>query len=59
MANKAFQIALEAATDESNTEENWDRIIGKGKLTKESCLFLFEESDLSFQRFVIMLEMAK
>jgi signal transducing adaptor molecule len=27
MANKSFQVALEAATNESNTEENWDRIL--------------------------------
>lgn len=29
MANKSFQVALEAATNENNTEENWDRILGK------------------------------
>jgi len=28
MANKSFQVALEAATNENNTEENWDRILG-------------------------------
>jgi hypothetical protein len=33
MANKSFQVALEAATNESNTEENWDRILGKKKTT--------------------------
>ncbi|CAF1361730.1 unnamed protein product [Rotaria sordida] len=27
MANKSFQVALEAATNENNTEENWDRIL--------------------------------
>ncbi|CAF1260988.1 unnamed protein product [Rotaria sp. Silwood1] len=27
MANKSFHVALEAATNESNTEENWDRIL--------------------------------
>ena len=29
MANKSFQVALEAATNENNSEENWDRILGK------------------------------
>lgn len=29
MASKAFQVALDAATNENNTEENWDRILGK------------------------------
>lgn len=27
MAAKAFQVALDAATSENNTEENWDRIL--------------------------------
>lgn len=27
MAAKAFQVALDAATSETNTEENWDRIL--------------------------------
>ncbi|CAF0996273.1 unnamed protein product [Adineta steineri] len=27
MATKSFQIALEAATNENNSEENWDRIL--------------------------------
>ncbi|CAF2114919.1 unnamed protein product [Rotaria magnacalcarata] len=27
MASKSFQVALEAATNENNTEENWDRIL--------------------------------
>lgn len=27
MASKAFQVALDAATNENNTEENWDRIL--------------------------------
>lgn len=27
MANKSFQVALDAATSETNTEENWDRIL--------------------------------
>jgi len=27
MANKSFQVALEAATNENNNEENWDRIL--------------------------------
>jgi hypothetical protein len=31
MANKSFQVALEAATNETNSEENWDRILGKRK----------------------------
>lgn len=27
MASKSFQVALDAATDENNPEENWDRIL--------------------------------
>lgn len=38
MANKSFQVALEAATNELNTEENWDRILGK-KLTSKNFLY--------------------
>lgn len=29
MASKSFQVALDAATDENNPEENWDRILGE------------------------------
>jgi hypothetical protein len=29
MAAKSFQVALDGATNENNTEENWDRILGK------------------------------
>jgi len=40
MANKSFQVALEAATNENNTEENWDRILGKNKTTTINYFFL-------------------
>jgi len=41
MASKSFQVALEAATNENNTEENWDRILGKRKINNESFIYLF------------------
>jgi len=53
MASKSFQVALEAATNENNTEENWDRILGKRKINNESFIYLF------LQRFVILLKMVK
>jgi hypothetical protein len=58
MANKSFQVALEAATNENNTEENWDRILGKNKTTTIN-YFFFEINFYLFQRFVIMLKMVK
>jgi hypothetical protein len=53
MASKSFQVALEAATNENNTEENWDRILGKRKINNKSFIYLF------LQRFVILLKMVK
>lgn len=41
MANKSFQVALEAATNENNTEENWDRILGKMKKKKTKLIIIF------------------
>jgi hypothetical protein len=35
MAGKTFQVALEGATNENNSEENWDRILGKRKEKKQ------------------------
>ena len=48
MASKSFQVALDAATDENNPEENWDRILGECRIlsaANTSCLLLAEVCD--------------